>query len=113
MTISYCRESLQQQTFLVESLKGKLHLAETNAKSFEALATERAHQITSLERECKVREDRLYAKEEAVSGKDSKVRELETKMAASAERIAALQIEKERLSQQVRHIPLHSCSVSR
>lgn len=86
----------------MEALKAKLHLAESSAKSFETLASERAHQISSLDRECKVREDRLAAMEDSSSNKDSKIRELETKMAASADRVAALQVEKERLSQQVR-----------
>ena len=85
----------------MESLKAKLHLAESSAKSMETLATERAHQISSLERECKVREDRLAAMEETLRGKDVKMSEVEAKMAASAEKVATLQIEKERLSQQV------------
>ena len=106
MTITYCRESLLQQASLVESLKGRLHEVEANAKSFETLATERAHQIASLERECKVREERLSAVEAGFSSKEGKVQELETKMATSSERLATLQIEKERLSQQVMHIPM-------
>lgn len=106
MTITYCRESLLQQTSLVESLKGKLQEAEANAKSFETLATERAHQIASLEREYKVREERLSAVEEASTSKENRIRELETKMATTSERLATLQVEKERLSQQVRHIPM-------
>jgi phage shock protein A len=102
VTITHCRENLQQQVSRVESLKSKLGLAENSAKSFETLAIERAHQITSLERECKVREDRLSTIEVVSNSKESKVRELETKMAASTEMLSALQIEKERLSQQVR-----------
>ena len=99
----------------MEALRGKLHLAETSAKSFEALASERAHQISSLERECKVREERLAAVEEALSNKDAKIGQVETKMAATVEKLSALQVEKERLIQQVRSHTLYwsipSCPV--
>ena len=85
----------------MESLKGQLHVADSNAKSFEALANERAHQISMLEKESKGREERLGALEEALGSRDSKIRELEVKMATDREKISALQVEKERLIQQV------------
>lgn len=85
----------------MESLQAKLHLSETNLKSFEALAGERAHQISSLERECKARVDRLAALELSLSSKDAKMREVEEKLAACVEKVSTLQVEKERLTQQV------------
>lgn len=97
-----CRESVEQHSSQVEALTGKLHLAQNSAKSFETLAIERAHQISSLEKEVKVRDGRLSSLEEALSSKNAKISEMEGKMAVSSERMLALQIDKERLSQQVR-----------
>lgn len=89
----------------MDSLKAKLHLAEANLKSFETLAVERAHQISSLEKDCQVKDERLANMEEACCRKEERTREVDTKMAATAEKLSALQVEKERLTQQVHHSP--------
>lgn len=101
------RESVQQQSVELESLRAKLHLAETNLKSFETLAAERAHQISSLERDCKAREDRLTSLDQASSKKEERLREAEERVAAVTEKLSALKVEKERLIQQV-HTHTHA-----
>ncbi len=97
----YDRESAQQNIACAESLKNKLHVADTNHKSFETLANERAHQIATLEREVKIRDERLAGLEEARATREGNMRELEGKLAVTTDKITQLQVEKERLTQQV------------
>ena len=99
---SVSRETIQQQDARVEALEAKLCLAEQNLKTFETLAMERAHQISALERECKQYGERVSGIEEVVREKDGKIKEMEGKLTAGTERLSALQVEKERLTQQVK-----------
>ena len=95
------REHLQQNSVHIESLKSQLQAAESNHKASEALATERAHQIATLERECKVRDERLSGLQEAGGSKEGRMRELEEKLATTMEKLTQTQVERERLIQQV------------
>ena len=104
VTLLHCREAVQQKGANIESMKSQLHVAETNHKLCEALASERAHQIATLEQEVKVRDERLAGVEEVRGTRETQIIEMESKLATSTDKVAQLLVDKERLSQQVRMV---------
>lgn len=76
-------------------------MTEANLKSFETLASERAHQLSTIEQSLKQAEERMSLMEKAMQAKEGQLKDIELKYALSTERTAGLQLEKEQLIQQV------------
>ena len=94
---------MSNQQARLESIEAQLSMVEKTLKASELEAAQKGHKASSLDKTCQQLQEKTYRLEEYSSGLEKRSKDAEAKLAQVTDKANTLEVEKERLLQQVEH----------